>query len=66
MNMNDVVEEKPRYTYSEFEREYYQAVDNFIDDLNMRFGSNLVYADFSDWLVKMQSTVVNVVNLEEE
>ena len=64
--MNDVVEEKPRYTYSEFEREYYQAVDNFIDDLNMRFGSNLVCADFSDWLVKMQSTVVNVVNLEEE
>ena len=64
--MNDVVEEKPRYTYSEFEREYYQAVDNFIDDLNMRFGSNLVYADFSDWWIKMQSTVVNVVNLEEE
>ena len=63
--MNDVVEEKPRYTYSEFEREYYQAVDNFIDDLNMRFGSNLVYADFSDWWIKMQSTVVNVVNLEE-
>lgn len=64
--MNDVVEEKPRYTYSEFEREYYQAIDNFIDDLNMRFGSNLVYADFSDWWIKMQSTVVNVVNLEEE
>ena len=64
--MNDVIEEKPRYTYSEFEREYYQAVDNFIDDLNMRFGSNLVYADFSDWWIKMQSTVVNVVNLEEE
>ena len=64
--MNDIVEEKPRYTYSEFEREYYQAVDNFIDDLNMRFGSNLVYADFSDWWIKMQSTVVNVVNLEEE
>ena len=64
--MNDVVEEKPKYTYSEFEREYYQAVDNFIDDLNMRFGSNLVYADFSDWWIKMQSTVVNVVNLEEE
>ena len=64
--MNDVIEEKPKYTYSEFEREYYQAVDNFIDDLNMRFGSNLVYADFSDWWIKMQSTVVNVVNLEEE
>ena len=64
--MNDVIEEKPRYTYSEFEREYYQAIDNFIDDLNMRFGSNLVYADFSDWWIKMQSTVVNVVNLEEE
>ena len=64
--MNDIVEEKPRYTYSEFEREYYQAIDNFIDDLNMRFGSNLVYADFSDWWIKMQSTVVNVVNLEEE
>ena len=64
--MDDVVEEKPRYTYSEFEREYYQAIDNFIDDLNMRFGSNLVYADFSDWWIKMQSTVVNVVNLEEE
>ena len=64
--MNDVVEEKPRYTYSEFEREYYQAVDNFIDDLNMRFCSNLVYTDFSDWWIKMQSTVVNVVNLEEE
>lgn len=64
--MNDVVEEKPRYTYSEFEREYYQAIDNFIDDLNMRFGSNLVYADFSDWWIKIQSTVVNVVNLEEE
>ena len=62
--MNDVVEEKPRYTYPEFEREYYQAVDNFIDDLNMRFGSNLVYTDFSDWWIKMQSTVVNVVNLE--
>ena len=64
--MNDVVEEKPRYTYSEFEREYYQAIDNFIDDLNMRFGSNLAYADFNDWWIKMQSTVVNVVNLEEE
>ena len=64
--MGDVIEEKPRYTYSEFEREYYQAIDNFIDDLNMRFGSNLVYADFSDWWIKMQSTVVNVVNLEEE
>lgn len=64
--MNDVVEEKPRYTYSEFEREYYQAVDNFIDDLNMRFSSNLVYTDFNDWWIKMQSTVVNVVNLEEE
>lgn len=64
--MNDVIEEKPRYTYSEFEREYYQAVDNFIDDLNMRFGSNLVYTDFNDWWIKIQSTVVNVVNLEEE
>ena len=64
--MNDVVEEKPRYTYSEFEREYYQAVDNFIDDLNMRFGSNLVYADFNDWCIKMKSTVVNIEILEEE
>ena len=64
--MSDVVEEKPRYTYSEFEREYYQTIDNFIDDLNMRFGSNLVYTDFNDWWIKMQSTVVNVVNLEEE
>ena len=62
--MGDVIEEKPRYTYSEFEREYCQAIDNFIDDLNMRFGSNLVYAYFGDWWIKMQSTVANVVNLE--
>lgn len=53
-------------TYDEFNKVYKGEVENFIEGLNEKLGTNLTYRDFDDHFYKMESTVISEVEIDEE
>lgn len=53
-------------TYSEFDKSYEQAIQTFITDLNTRFNLKLTKRDFDDYFYKMESIVIQDVDIEED